>query len=160
MPTALAFYLPEPTPTSQFLPPVQLIPSPRTPLSLFLSLPPSSSPLQNLSPSPHTTSLALKMATRPQNIGVKAIEVYFPSQVRAPRLAPASRPPPRCRILGLGPVLPPSTTANCLPCLEPGLVLTISRAKTVCRAVRARDVRRRQCRKVHNWSGPDQDGFL
>ena len=29
------------------------------------------------------------MASRPQNIGIKAIEIYFPSQVRL-------EPPPRC----------------------------------------------------------------
>lgn len=88
-PTALAFYLPEPTPTSQFLPPVQLILPPRTPSSLFPTLPFSSSPTRKHPPSPHTSPLALNMASRPQNIGIKAIEVYFPSQVRAHH-APAS----------------------------------------------------------------------
>lgn len=27
------------------------------------------------------------MASRPQNIGIKAIEIYFPSQVRLPHLS-------------------------------------------------------------------------
>ena len=37
------------------------------------------------------------MASRPENIGIKAIEIYFPSQVslnRDPRLSPISLPPP------------------------------------------------------------------
>lgn len=36
------------------------------------------------------------MASRPENIGIKAIEIYFPSQVslnRDPRLSPISLPP-------------------------------------------------------------------
>lgn len=132
---------------------IQLVPPPERHSLCFLLFSSLPHPRGNFLNLPIPVNQLFNMASRPQNIGIKAIEIYFPSQVRAcsSRLAPMS--PPRR-------VLSPSTSANCSSRLGFGLVLTTSRAKIVCRAIRARAVRRRQCRQVHNWSWPDQDGFL
>jgi len=47
------------------------------------------------------------MAARPQNIGIKAIEIYFPSQVRFPLPDTA-----RCRPLALAMICPAFCSAD------------------------------------------------
>ena len=80
------------------------------------------------------------MASRPQNIGIKAIEIYFPSQVCV-YAAPWHRRVP----LHYYPFSPTSLT-----------VLN----RTVCRAIRAREVRWRRYGQIHDRPRPDQDELL
>lgn len=63
-----------------FLPPEGAPSSSSPPAALCPSVPPCLYPSVLSAPSSPPT-LPLKMASRPQNIGIKAIEIYFPSQV-------------------------------------------------------------------------------
>lgn len=121
------------------------------PLFLFFpSLPhPFENTLQPLVPVKHLSKWLLV----PRTLASRPLRSTSPARYALP-----SCPSPQCRVLQS--VLLPDTAANCSPIFVLGLALTFSRAKIVCRAVRARAVRRRQCRKVHNWSRPDQDGLL
>lgn len=70
------------------------------------------------------------MTARAQNIGIKAIEVYFPTQV------------------------------SDLGCFFKYLKLYTDVSIAVCRPSRAREVRWRCCWQIHHWSRPDQDELL
>lgn len=130
-------------------------PSPRSLSSVFPTLPFSSSPLRTTPSKSSYQSHSSQHGFSPPEHRHQGHRGLLPQPGTCARLAPGSPRVASCALFCL-----PTQTTNCSPFAGSGHVLTVPRRKTVCRAVRARAVRRRQYRKVHNWSRPDQDVFL
>ena len=98
------------------------------------------------------------MAARPQNIGIKAIEIYFPSQVR--RISSAGSWPPRTRRHRCPPSHAPTTHPFTPYNPWARHPQTDTCRITVCGADGTREVRRCRHGEVHHWPRPDEDELL
>lgn len=101
-----------PHPLAQLVPARQNNNLPPSPLYLLFSSPIVSCFFTLLVLLLESLHILLKMTARPQNIGIKAIEIYFPSQVRSPLAAHRCHCPSKILVAQIRPLHAPQPTAS------------------------------------------------